>query len=60
LVYGKTAMISGTASPMPVIYGKEHNSEETLTMILLDSDVMIDLLRHYSPAIDWFDTLSSR
>ena len=26
-------------------------------MILLDSDVMIDLLRHYSPAIDWFDTL---
>jgi predicted nucleic acid-binding protein len=26
-------------------------------MILLDSDVMIDLLRQYSPAMAWFDTL---
>lgn len=26
-------------------------------MILLDSDVMIDLLRQYAPAITWFDTL---
>ena len=26
-------------------------------MILLDSDVMIDLLRQYSPAVKWFDTL---
>jgi predicted nucleic acid-binding protein len=26
-------------------------------MILLDSDVMIDLLRRYSPAIDWLDSL---
>lgn len=26
-------------------------------MILLDSDVMIDLLRQYPPAITWFDTL---
>ena len=26
-------------------------------MILLDSDVMIDLLRQYSPAAKWFDTL---
>ncbi len=27
-------------------------------MILLDSDVMIDLLRQYPPAIAWFDTLN--
>ncbi len=26
-------------------------------MILLDSDVLIDLLRKYPPAIAWFDTL---
>jgi predicted nucleic acid-binding protein len=26
-------------------------------MILLDSDVMIDLLRQYPPAAKWFDTL---
>ena len=26
-------------------------------MILLDSDVMIDLLRQYSPATRWFDAL---
>jgi len=27
-------------------------------MILLDSDLMIDLLRQYPPAIQWFDTLA--
>jgi len=26
-------------------------------MILLDTDVMIDLLRQYPPAVAWFDTL---
>ena len=26
-------------------------------MILLDSDVLIDLLRQYPPTIQWFDTL---
>ena len=26
-------------------------------MILLDSDVLIDLLRKYPPAVEWFDTL---
>lgn len=26
-------------------------------MILLDSDVMIDLLRQHPPAMRWFDTL---
>lgn len=26
-------------------------------MILLDSDVLIDLLRQYSPAVAWFDAL---
>ncbi|MBC8509487.1 MAG: hypothetical protein H8D34_31945 [Chloroflexi bacterium] len=26
-------------------------------MILLDSDVMIDLLRQYPPALQWFDAL---
>lgn len=26
-------------------------------MILLDTDVMIDLLRQYPPAVRWFDTL---
>ena len=26
-------------------------------MILLDSDVMIDLLRQHPPAVEWFDTL---
>ncbi len=26
-------------------------------MILLDSDVMIDMLREYPPAIEWFDSL---
>lgn len=26
-------------------------------MILLDSDVLIDLLRKYSPAVKWFDSL---
>ena len=26
-------------------------------MILFDSDVMIDLLRQYLPAMEWFDTL---
>lgn len=26
-------------------------------MILLDSDVMVDLLRQYPPAVAWFDTL---
>lgn len=28
-------------------------------MILLDSDVMIDLLREYPPAVRWFDTLDN-
>ncbi len=27
-------------------------------MILLDSDVMIDLLRQYPPAMKWFDALN--
>lgn len=27
-------------------------------MILLDSDVMIDLLRQYPPAMEWFDALN--
>jgi hypothetical protein len=27
-------------------------------MILLDSDVMIDLMRQYPPALIWFDSLS--
>jgi predicted nucleic acid-binding protein len=27
-------------------------------MILLDSDVMIDLLRQFPPAMAWFDTLA--
>ena len=27
-------------------------------MILLDSDVLIDLLRNYPPATEWFDTLN--
>ncbi len=27
-------------------------------MILLDSDVMIDLLRQFPPAVEWFDSLS--
>jgi hypothetical protein len=26
-------------------------------MILLDSDVMIDLLRRYPPAVEWFDSI---
>ncbi|MDZ7699230.1 MAG: hypothetical protein U5R49_20605 [Deltaproteobacteria bacterium] len=26
-------------------------------MILLDSDVMIDILRNYPPAMEWFDAL---
>lgn len=26
-------------------------------MILLDSDIMIDLLRQYPPAVQWFDLL---
>lgn len=26
-------------------------------MICLDSDVMVDLLRQYPPATEWFDTL---
>ena len=26
-------------------------------MILLDSDIMIDLLRQFLPAIDWLDSL---
>ncbi|MCD4738809.1 MAG: PIN domain-containing protein [Anaerolineae bacterium] len=29
-------------------------------MILLDSDVMIDLLRQYPPAVKWFDTLEDK
>jgi len=29
-------------------------------MILLDSDVMIDLLRQYPPAIGWFDALDDQ
>jgi len=29
-------------------------------MILLDSDVMIDLLRQYPPAMKWFDTLDDK
>lgn len=28
-------------------------------MILLDSDVMIDLLRQYLPAMRWFDALDA-
>ena len=31
---------------------------EKSTLILLDSDVMIDLLRQYPAAISWFDTLN--
>jgi predicted nucleic acid-binding protein len=27
-------------------------------MILLDSDVMIDLLRQFPPAVEWFDNLA--
>lgn len=26
-------------------------------MILLDTDVLIDLLRRYAPAVEWFDAL---
>jgi len=33
------------------------NGVETSSMILLDSDVLIDLLRKYSPAVRWFDAL---
>ncbi len=29
-------------------------------MVLLDSDVMIDLLRQYPPAMKWFDTLDDK
>ena len=28
-------------------------------MLLLDSDVVIDLLREYPPALTWFDTLAA-
>ena len=28
-------------------------------MILLDTDVMIDLLRQYPPAVEWLDSLGS-
>jgi len=31
--------------------------ENEATMILLDSDVMIDLLRQYPPAVKWLDAL---
>src|SRR5205807_9837364 len=31
-----------------------------LAMLLLDSDVCIDLLRGYPPALAWFDSLSER
>ena len=27
-------------------------------MILLDTDVMIDLLREYPPAVEWFNALA--
>jgi predicted nucleic acid-binding protein len=37
--------------------GSKLNSAETFTMILLDSDVLIDLLRKYPPAVGWFDAL---
>ncbi|HEY89186.1 MAG TPA: type II toxin-antitoxin system VapC family toxin [Thermoflexia bacterium] len=29
-------------------------------MLLLDSDVMIDLLRQYPPAVEWFNTLEDK
>jgi len=28
-------------------------------MILFDTDIMIDLLRHYPPAVEWLDSLGS-
>ncbi len=42
---------------MRVNCGNRLSNAEKLTMILLDSDVLIDLLRNYPPAMDWFDAL---
>jgi predicted nucleic acid-binding protein len=29
-------------------------------MIFLDSDIMIDLFREYSPAVNWFDSINDK
>ena len=50
-------MMSATALSMRAASGSKLNSAETSTMILLDSDVLIDLLRRHPPAVGWFDAL---
>jgi predicted nucleic acid-binding protein len=42
---------------MHAVCESKPNSAETFIMVLLDSDVMIDLLRNYPPAAQWFDSL---
>ena len=34
------------------------NNEGISIMIFLDSDVVIDILRQFSPAMEWFDSLN--
>lgn len=42
---------------MPGGYGIRQSGGDILIMILLDTDVAIDLLRGYAPAKEWFDAL---
>jgi len=42
---------------MPGNFESKLNGARVSIVILLDSDVVIDLLRRYSPAVQWFDAL---
>ena len=41
------------ASVLLAAYERKHSNENGRTMLLLDSDIMIDVLRHHQPALDW-------
>jgi predicted nucleic acid-binding protein len=43
---------------MPGNCGIKHRGEAA--MIFLDSDIMIDLFREYSPAVNWFDSINDK
>ena len=41
------------ASVLLAAYERKHSNENGRTMLLLDTDIMIDVLRHPQPALDW-------
>lgn len=54
---GQIGRISLTPSPMPGSLGKSAKAREYPVMVILDTDVMIDLLHGHPPAVAWLESL---